>query len=99
MRTTVAIAADASMMPGFDLPGMAYFCRCAIRKTVPCVSALLSAGAYSILAFSRSATPPLVLFALLLFSAPAGVTLRTLFAFHGFGDMTAPYIITAECCR
>ena len=40
-----------------------------------------------------------VLFALLLFSAPAGVTLRTLFAFHGFGDMTAPYIITAECCR
>lgn len=41
---------------------------------------------YSKLPFSQSATAPLPLFALLLFSEPSELTLRTLFALPGFGD-------------
>ena len=62
--------------------------RLTVRKPIPCVRALLSVIPYSILAYSRSADTPFVLFALLLLSAPDGFTFRSLFAFDGFGERT-----------
>ena len=48
------------------------------------ISAILIA--YFMLPSSQSATAPLPLYALLLFSEPSELTLRTLFALPGFGD-------------
>ena len=46
----------------------------------------ISPAAYFKLAFSPSAAAPLPFDALLLFNEPSGLTLRTLFAFHGLGE-------------
>lgn len=95
MRPLLLIGGFPKYPPSCRSPGSAFqptvrtACfRLTVRKPIPCVRALLSVSSYSILAYSRSADTPFVLFALLLLSAPDGFTSRSLFAFDGFGERT-----------
>lgn len=95
MRPLLLIDGFPKYPPSCRSPGSAFqptvrtACfRLTVRKPIPCVRALLSVSPYSILAYSRSADTPFVLFALLLLSVPDGFTFRSLFAFDGFGERT-----------
>lgn len=95
MRPLLLIGGCPKYPPSCRSPGSAFqptvrtACfRLTVRNPIPCVRALLSVIPYSILAYSRSAETPFVLFALLLLSAPDGFTFRSLFAFDGFGERT-----------